>query len=257
MDEDKKYEQIEAYLSGTMSAVELESFEKEVATNSALQEEVDLHRQVAETLKGEEVHQLRATIKTVNQNWKRPQVADHEKKAKVVRFPFRNILAIAATVLLLVVAYLFVVPELNYSEETLFADNFEPYKMVLNQRSSTPDMGETTKLLNQAVSAYEQKDFQTAAKLFQELQNQSPDAGAFLLYASISDLSLGNTDQAITNLEKIIAADAPLFVEQGRWYLALAYLQKGDLAKAKTQLQDISSGSFQYDAAQKILSRIQ
>jgi len=250
MADDTKYEQIEKFLAGTLSGDELEVFEKSLQSDAELQAEVDLHRQVGETLKGEKIHEFRDVLKTVDQKWENPQ---EKKTAKKFTLPFRSLLAAAAIALLLIFAYPFLFPKSDVSGSALFAANFEPYKMILNQRSS----GDEEDLMSQAVSAYEQKDYAKASSLFQKIQAEKTDADALRLYIGVAELSLGNADKAISELKIIVEAAPPLLVEQSRWYLALAYLKKGDNKNAIALLENIQSGTFKYDAAQKILEQIQ
>jgi len=254
--DDVKYDLIEKYLAGEMSETERGDFENQLNSDSSLREELNLHRQVSETLKGEKVHQLRDVLKDVDKKWQAPS---EEKEAKVIGFPFRKMLSIAAAILVLVVAYFVISPNLNNAQENLFASNFEPYKMVLNQRSLVPNP-ETEWMrpaVNKAISAYNAKDYAEASKLFQNLSTKTPDANAFQIYAAISELSLGHSDKAIAILEKLVEIAPPLFIEQSRWYLSLAYLQKEDYAAAKSQLQQIKSGAFKYAEAQKMLKSLQ
>ncbi len=255
MTDEKKYELIERYLAEELSEAERADFENQLKVNADLREEVSLHQQVTETLRGEKVHELRDVIKEVDEKWASNKPKEN---AKVVSFPFRKIAALAAAVLALVLAYQFLSPK-NTSSEALFADNFEPYKMILNQRSLIPNP-ETEWMASEvkkAVAAYQAKDYAEASTLFQALSKETPDADAFQIYAANSELSLGHSDEAIVILNKLVEKAPPLLIEQSRWYLALAHLQKEDYASAKSQLQQIQSDGFKYKEAQKILRDIQ
>ena len=128
--------------------------------------------------------------------------------------------------------------------------------MVLNQRSITANSSLNANLLLEAVSTYEQKKFVEAASAFQKLQVENPDVIAFQFYRALSELSLKNTDTAVSILKEISKKTGHLFIEQSQWYLALAYLQKGERIKAKNQFQTIPVGAYQYEAAKKILTLI-
>lgn len=255
MTSEKKYQLIERFLSGIMTDQEKQGFEKQLEEDPSLQQELDLHRQIETTLKGEKVHQLRDVLKKVDKNWQAPEAP---KEAIVKTFNFKKILSIAAAVLVLLVAYQFFSTTKNASSEALFADNFQTYKMVLNQRtlSDTDNNSFDAKLINQGISAYEEKNFALAAATFQKLQEQHNNIVAFQFYRASSELSLENTDIAIRLLEEISSKSGHLFVEQTQWYLALAYLQKEENEKARLQLQAIPKGAYQYDAAQKILNAL-
>jgi tetratricopeptide repeat protein len=250
--DDVKYNLIEKYLSGELSGSELEDFESQLKIDASLQEELDLHLQVAETLKGDQVHHFRTVLKKVDQDWQSP---GSKKNAKVFSLSIRRIAAFAAVAMVLIIAFQVFGPKTNLSNEALFADNFEPYKMILNQRSGASDP--LTDSMNAAVGAYERKEFETASRLFQGLEEKTPDNGAYRLYIANAELSLGNTEIAIKLLEQLVKDASPLFIEQSRWYLALAYLQKGDMDSTKKELQQIKSGAFNYKEAQKLLALLQ
>ena len=65
-----------------------------------------------------------------------------------------------------------------------------------------------------------------------------------------------NTVMDLPVFEQVLARKGR-FTEESQWYLALAYLQKGDQVKAKDQLQAIQPEAFQYKAAQDILRALE
>lgn len=246
MTDEQKYDLIERYLDQQLSASERSDFEQKLENDPALREELELHQQLAETLGGTEVHQFRAELKAINQKWQAPAT---EKKVRSIAF--RRIAAIAATVLILLLAYQFLKTPATHAPEALFASNFEPYNMVMNQRASLPT------LVAEAASAYEAAAYENAAKAFRQLEAENQGEVVFQFYLAISELALDNSAQAIPLLKEIIRQDHPLFAEQSRWYLALAYLHNGDIELTKSQLQKIQPEEFQYPAAQKILDQLQ
>lgn len=251
MTSEEKFNQIEMYLSGTLTEQERAAFEQKLARDQTFRQEVELHRQVAETLKGEKVHQLRRVLETVDKNWKEDQ-GNKENQFRLLSI--RSLIAVAATVLLLVFAYQLFVPESSSSEE-LFAEYFEPYQMVLTQRSLSADSTMNI-TLNTAIRNYQDSQFKAAATAFQQLQTQYPENKAFTFYLGLAQLSAGNSDSSINAFSTLLADPTHLFVEQCRWYLALAYLQQGNNGLAATQLQAITSGTFKYEAAQALLEEI-
>ncbi|MFK8102278.1 MAG: tol-pal system YbgF family protein [Saprospiraceae bacterium] len=253
MTEEQKYELIEHYLAETLSQSAREDFERQLQTDASLQEALHLHQQVATTFKGEKVHQFRAALKEVDQHWQAP-TSTIAPKAKV--FNLRSIMAIAATVLLVVFAYQIFMPSTSNSQTDLFAANFESYKMVLNQRSADQRDELNGDLVQTAVAAYEQKDFAQAALQFKQLQSESPQIVAFQFYHAIAELALKNTAVAIPLLENIRQQPPHLFIEQSQWYLALAYLQQGEKEKARTALRAIKAKEYQYTKAQKLLKTL-
>ena len=170
-------------------------------------------------------------------------------------FNFRRVASVAAAILLLFFAYQFFSKE-NISNEYLFADNFEPYQMVLNQRSGTDESANQI-ILNEAIKAYENKDFEKAVYSFQNLSNQEPSIIAYPFYKALAHMGAKNPAVAIPILTKIVDTPDHLFKEQSRWYLALANLQDGDRIAALKQFQMIQEGQFKFNEAKKILESIE
>ncbi|MEM9823469.1 MAG: hypothetical protein AAF985_20465, partial [Bacteroidota bacterium] len=219
MKEAEKYEKIERYLNGQMSDAEMERFEQSMGKDAALRNDVQLHRDLAQTLKGDQVHRLRATLKEVDQKWTH---APAKKEGKVRLLRPITWLAIAATMALLVVSY-FVFQPARPSHQDLFAENFAPYPMVLNQRSGTP----VDSILQAAIDAYERGSFVEATQQFQRLQDLDSNNFVYRFYQGLSFLANQEAGKAISILIPLVNGKSKL-KEQSQWYLALAYLQIKD-----------------------------
>jgi len=248
MNSEEKYTLIEKYLSKELEGEALENFEAQLQRDSALKKELALHRQLSESLKGEKVHELRNVLNEVNKDWEAP--ATTSDTAKMVKFNFRKILSTAAAVALLLIAYHWFFNN-NLSNQELYASNFEPYVMVLDQRSANASEAAP---LDEAIALYHNKDFGTSADTFEKLLAEDRENMIYTFYVANARLANQETDQAIALFNKIIKANDLSFVEQSRWYLALAYLQKEDKENAKSFLEKIQEGQFKYKAAQEILS---
>lgn len=250
MNSEEKHILIEKYLSNELEGDLLENFEAQLQRDPALKEELALHRQLGETLKGEKVHELRNVLNEVNENWETP--ATTANPAKVVKFNFRKVLSIAASVALLLAAYHWFL-NTNVSSQEVYAANFEPYVMVFDQRSGNAN--EVTSL-DQAIVRYHNKDFGTSADIFEKLLAEDQGNMIYTFYVANARLANQETEQAIALFKKIIKANDLSFVEQSRWYLALAYLQKEDNESSKSWLEKIQEGQFKYKEAQEILSSL-
>ena len=129
MKNEKKYDLIESYLSGELSGEDLRNFEDQLKNDSDLQGELELHQQVADTLKGEKVHDLRQVLKDVDKGWKNKPEKNQSKRFSL---NYYRMSAVAAVLLLLVVAYQFFFPLGN---SDLDPNYFETYPMRLTERS--------------------------------------------------------------------------------------------------------------------------
>lgn len=252
MNTEEKYNLIEKYLDQKMTEAARIAFEKLVEKDADLKEELALHKQVAATLKGEKVHEFRKVLNETDKNWKSNEAAP-KVKAKTINF--RRIIAIAAAVLFFVLAYQFFFSGgEQLPNEQLFADNFQPYQMLLSQRDLSNE-GKNA-LLENAISAYSKGDFQNASLAFQQLSENIPEDISFRFYRAVAELAAKNSDSAIVLFGAINAIQDHPFKEQTRWYLSLAYLQKGDSESAANLLKEIRSGQFKYAQAQQILQQM-
>ena len=256
MDDLTKYELIESYLANEMSADDRRQFEKQLEENTALKEELKLHEQMADVLKGEKIHQFRDVLKEVDKEWKKP--TEKKGEGKIVRMNFRRVLAIAASLALLIIAWQFFFSNSNeLNSDKLFADHFEPYQMILNQRSTSDDTHESTALLNTGIKQYAAGDFAGSSIAFRQLMDAELSNISFQFYYALSLLGNNEPNNAIPVLEKIMDTPEHLFLEQSRWYLALAYLQNNEKEKAVNILHKIKEGEYKFLEKEKLIQRLE
>lgn len=248
MEEKEKYDTIEKYLAGELDAKEQQNFERQLESDPDLQKELDLHDDLSNRLKGEKIHDFRKVLQAVDQDWQAPH-QDPQKRPILFRLPY--IAAIAASLLLAVLAYQFLQTPSMPSNSELFATYFEPYNMVLNERSENDNPNAV--LLNAAVVAYSTKDFVQAAKQFSSLIEKVPENKAYAFYAAQAELAVNNSAKAIPLFRQLSSEGDHPFVELSRWYLALAFLQEGNVVEAKKQLETIKSGQDKFAEAQTLL----
>jgi len=89
--------------------------------------------------------------------------------------------------------------------------------------------------LTNAMDKYDNKDYKSALKLFDELLATDPDNYDALFFAGVSSLCENNPDKAITYLKKVTAIYNGKYFEDSKWYLALAYIKK-DMKEAAINL---------------------
>lgn len=246
MNKQEKYELIEAFLDDHETVEERERVEKTMKDDPTLQAEIELHRQLADVTRGEKFHELRAALKETDTNW---QMSGGSSGGRVIKMSFMKMAIAACVVVLLGVAVW-----LNFSSPSatdLFASNFEPYDMVLTQRS----MGEDISVdLDEAIINYIQGNYTEAELQFQQLAIINPDQPILKMYECISALAQGRSESSIACFNGLLGV--PNLSEQARWYLGLAFLQSGDMDMARETLEKISEGTYQYKEAQDILNEI-
>ncbi len=255
MTNEDKYQKIESYLNQEGDEAAQKSFEDQLAQDESLRKEVELHREVQETIKGKELHDFRSALKTIDQNW---DAENHQQEKKSHQGGGGKVvglyrwLAVAAAAIAFFLVYTFLLPTNNQPTD-LFAANFQPYPMLLNERSG--EAQEETAQLSAAIQAYAANDYAAAIPAFEGLTAVT-NSSAYQFYLALSYLGNQQAQQAIPLLETIHQDSNNTFSEQSSWYLALSFLQTNEQEKAKAILATIPPKAYQYEAAQKLLEQL-
>lgn len=94
-----------------------------------------------------------------------------------------------------------------------------------------------------AMQKYEQKNYQGAAEEFEKILAKEPNNYNALFYSAVSYLSLGQTDKALTNLNKILEKKDGEFYDAAQWYASLAYIKNNDRPNARKNLMELKNNS--------------
>jgi anti-sigma factor RsiW len=133
--------------------------------------------------------------------------------------------------------------------EALFREHFEPYpsgEPAVRGRAS----GDRDSLL----SLYEEGDYRGALARLEARISQNPDEAEARFFAGVSRLALGQTREAIRDLEQVQRLGNKELAEPAAWYLALAHLRGSDPAAARPHLERIAAATgFYRDQAQALL----
>jgi len=153
----------------------------------------------------------------------------------------------AAAIILLVWGIFALLPA--PAPQELYAVYFQPYPDLLTT------MSVTTENQQPALTFYNQGDYETAAKKFEEILQQSPQDDLIRLYLGVSQLQAGHPQQAIHTFEELMALGSSAYTEPAQWYKALAYLKAGQLDLCRQSLEEISHdpGHDYHQKAKKLL----
>jgi predicted Zn-dependent protease len=253
MDNFEKYELIESYLANEMPEEQRRAFEQQLSKDKALFDELNLHKDLANQLKGEKLNKFLDALHEADANW---QLSPKEKKSVLINMNTRFILAIAASLAIIIFTWqYFLVSGEDPAQRHLFSEFFEPYQMVLSQRSEA-DTADHATLVNLAVQQYATGNFPLASDVFIQLMNLEPEQISYRFYYAISLLGANNSSTAINILEELLETHGHVFEEQSRWYLALAYISAGDENKALDKLKEIKPGQFHYPESRELISEL-
>ena len=246
--DDQRQQQIERYLDGQLPDGERASFEASLANDPALAEAVELERAARAVVKAAGREKLRQRLDGFERAWEKER-----PKVRTIPFVRRRLLAVAAVLLAMAAAAIWLFQKPAHTPTELFAEHFTVYRPPATERAATPA---PTGAWQQASARYAQGDFATAATGFQAaLQDSSTIAYLAHFYRGVSLLAQPRPDpeKAITAFDEVLKLDTD-FRQQAMWYRGLALLQAGRWPEAKSVFEEIvEKGFFQKKEAKKIL----
>ena len=220
-------------------------FEQSIATNPILKEKVALVREINQAIEDEPLAKsVEQQLKFLgNRHFASNQVTKKtspQQKTTPIHSLTRRKWVIAATILIIVVGGGIIWNMLqNTSTDTtaLFANNFEAYQLATRSEVDT----NLTEIEQQAIQTYSDAKYTKAIPLFEQLATTPKVTDNQLLALGSCYLHTNQSDKAITTFNKIIDRTESLSHQTAQWYIALAYLQKGDKATAKTKLTELAN----------------
>ncbi|MGB3778206.1 MAG: tetratricopeptide repeat protein [Tunicatimonas sp.] len=243
---------LDRYLRDEMSDQERRTFEEQLSTDDALTDELALQRDAIEGIRLDGSHALKRRLQAVEAELAKPDPAVVADKKTNRRF-LTTWVAIAASLLtVLLLGYLFV-PSASSPQE-LYAAHYQPFPNLINPAQRSTEVEEAT-VLERAVRAYDEQQYDQAIKLFEQADALS--APGYIFYYAASYLGLGQPEQAIPLLERVVQEKTDLFYEPGLWHLALAHLQANNPEAARPYLQTLAEREGDYtEEARELLEEL-
>ena len=256
-------EMIDQYLSKQLKGEALVAFESKMNTDPVFKKEMEtqafIHRGVNKF--GED--EMRSKLKKIRaevlgkEGGKEDggQKTEDGGKGKVVPLGQKKrtklILrwSMAATIALAIGASVYLIAtRQNVSSLDLYASYYEPFNEEINVRNAA-----ATSIANQASQLYKAKKYEAAIPLFLQILESEPNNAEVQLATGVSQLELGRFEKATQTFS---AVSNPLFKDQAQWYLSMTFLKQSDMTNAKTILEAVKKGDFNYTKAQEILQAL-
>lgn len=229
---------IEKYISESLTTEEQLEFNRLCEVDIAFNEEVKFHDNLRKVTAHEDDLTFKETVKSF------------EKEHVVAKRNPRIWWVAASFIGLLIATYFFSFQQT--SSEELFAENFEPYRNVIQPivRGEQDESIKTT-----AFVAYENKEYEKAIQSFSELiKSESETYPTF--YLANSYLAIQDTEKAISLFKEYINTGGD-FKDKATWYLALAYLKGNNITSSKSILQNIvTSKAYNFEKAALLLKEL-
>lgn len=222
-------------LSGNLSEEETILFQKEMANNEELKQEVAFQKGLMEIIDmgDDDTREFRNELKSIGKEFLA------EQKPKVFMRPTYWLAAASVTTILTITSLLGLFNNKGANTEQLFVEYYQPYKLNLDVR------GEDNKLndIDKAIQLYENGNVTSALHEFERLEADNTELAGF--FSSLCYLELGRIDQCKEKL-KFIQKQAIFYAEDIDWYLSLCYLKKNEISSAKDILSQIIASNNQY-----------
>lgn len=239
MSSQSTYENIEAYLDGTLTGDQLKAFEEQLQSDKELASQLALFQNVDQAIGDKATLNFQKMVAAQGEKFLHNTSGQVKNESKVIRFsrPW----AIAAALLALIVSAMIfwnIQSADPPSTEALFAQNFETYPLNQSVRGGSTD----NSVLKIGVQQYQGKDYLAAAQTFEPLAqaDQSDMLVAFCLANAYLNQEPPQFDFAKRELQRIIDDGVNIYVLRAKWYLALIFLKEGNIEKTKSLLKAVA-----------------
>jgi len=221
-------EKIEAFLKGELPESESSEIRGRIKSDPEFKRLVELHQMVFEGIE--------YVIAKDIEKFLPPRLKEPPIFRPIWQTPyFRRAVAIAAIIAgIAFIGFEFIGPQINQKRKI--------EKIVQASKEINFDVaGENDKILSDAQAAFNKGDFRTANDLFgQYLENSEQNNFEVSLYKGISLRLAGQPQEAVKVFENLVnTANQHYSGDEASWQLALVYLQQGDYASCRAQLNRI------------------
>ena len=240
------FNNIARYAEGEMTADEQADFETALASDEALRRQLALYHEVHASLQQQfgadtQRNQLQHTLQSLRGEF----FGSNAAPAKVVSFKryLRSIAAVAA--ILIAVVFIW-----QPWKQNLVAEFAETTMVAPAERGGTID-----NLLQQAVDAFNNKDFTTAVSLLQQVTKQDSTNSYAEFYYGVALLQTDLLYDARNIFNKLYAGQSA-FKYDAAFYQALGYLKEKNKTACIEWLQKIPADANNFNKAQELLHKL-
>jgi tetratricopeptide (TPR) repeat protein len=247
MNKVKYTEWIDQYMEGALDEGGSVKFEQELKVNPQLVLEYRLEQDIHTALKDTDILDFRAICMEAQEEVK----LTSSRGTRVVQLVRKYWYAAASLVIVALIAgAVFFLQEGTYSNEKLFKMYYKSGDIGI-KRSGSVNMVE-------ALMAYSQEDFATAARAFEQVLSNDPGNIPVMYYCAISNIETANYKRSIQLFSDIISQGDNSYVEYAEWNLGLTYLADDQEGKAISQFETIAKDSKHsyYQQAVSIMEKL-
>jgi tetratricopeptide (TPR) repeat protein len=217
-------EQIDVYLKGNLSEEEVISFEKELSQNKDLREALTQHKQTILSIEYNQTSKTLVDIIEENRG---------SKSSKLISIN-RRLLAVAASLVILIGAFFLIKPFTISSGNKLFNEFYQTDPGLPTLMGSTDNP-----VFAEAMVDYKEGSYAAALDKFNQLAISNPKNDTLLYFQGICELELKNPEQSLHHLTQIDIKQSH-WGPKSQWFTALAYLRQNNLEAARLTFNEIT-----------------
>lgn len=234
---------VDRYLEGNLSEQERTTFEERLLHDEVLRQQVDEMKLIRAGIK-------HASRKAALQNLKALESTLPPVNNNGLTLWANTWLQAAAVLLIGLVTYALWPAAVD--EQALFATHFEVYPNII-MPTVRGEMPNDSTLKTLAFRAYDQKQYEEAAVLFDRIDTKDVD---ILFYLGNCYLANSQAEKALSLFEKVLS-EYEVFDEQAEWYIAASYLKLEERERARQALEKVVTRNGAYkEKAQIILEKL-
>lgn len=258
---------IESYLGGSMSLQEHEAFEKEIALDKNLQDEVSLFQSINMHLNEESWENIdpsseNKSVKDLQSYFKSEEALAIKEKIRATQVKysqpkktsFFKYASIAAVGILFVTISYFSFFNSNKDLNNLYQSYYSESDLpAMITRSST-----SNDALTKGVVAYKRKEYKQALTYLNTYDSSSKEVDPLMYaYKGMAYLQLGESILALNYFQQLYDSNS-LDHSKGLWYQCLVYMKTNNKSQLKSTLQQIVAhpSYFNYNKAKELLGSL-
>jgi len=238
---------IEAYLDGSLEYDKAEEIKSRVENDFEFAELIRLHKEINESIRDTELHNLRQTLRKISQ--------EKDTSNFGVTIPLSRIIQIAAAFLFILIVGTTVVKWFipGYSRSVIFEKFYVKYDPDVITRSCNLLRND----LEKAQILYQTGNYTECAGILEDIVSNDKQNYLALFYMGLTKIELQRPNEAISDFLKIPPNWNSPYLIHRNWYLALCLMKMGQEKQARPLLKNLSIGKEYYsDRARKILDKI-
>jgi len=236
---------IDKYITGKLEDTELWEFKLDMENDAELKKEVQLRKEIYNTISNSEKIELLKTIQNIN--------TKKERRTLKINIYSRQVQAIAASIIILISIGTGILT--NQVGSDLNSELYTEYCIdegsLITTRSDKPV---DNSAVVDGIKLYDSQEYEKALALLEA----NPDNVTARLYSGLAYMKLEMFNKAVDQFNYILNHNDNIFIDQAEWNLGLSYLASDKTNKASEIFAKIAAEDGAYsNRASEIIKKLE